>query len=76
MIEGLTILEEPTNAGQLQKFLCGAKWMRPCLPDYAREVSLLLELFSSIQKDIGSLKQSKLKSIPLSSHWTRECFSV
>ena len=36
MIEGLTNFAVPTNAGQLQKFLCEANWIRPCLPDYAR----------------------------------------
>jgi hypothetical protein len=36
MTEVSTNLEEPTNAGQLQKFLCEANWIRPCLPDYAR----------------------------------------
>jgi hypothetical protein len=61
MIDGLTNLEEPTNAGQLQKFLCGANWIIPCLPHYAREVSLLHELLSSIQEYIGSLKPSQLK---------------
>jgi hypothetical protein len=65
MIEGLTNFAVPTNAGQLQKFLCGTNCIRPCIPDYAREVSLLQELLSSVQKYIGSLKKLKLGTIPL-----------
>ena len=41
MIQGLENLDEPTN---------GANWIRPSLPDYAREVFFLQQLLGQIQK--------------------------
>ncbi|OWZ15878.1 hypothetical protein PHMEG_00010406 [Phytophthora megakarya] len=37
----LRSMPEPTNAGELQQFLCAANWMRESLVDYARTVAPL-----------------------------------
>jgi hypothetical protein len=44
MIESLLILPEPENAANLQKFLCGANWMRSSIPEFAMVVAPLQEL--------------------------------
>ena len=72
MIKGLRDPEEPSHAAQLQKFLCGEKWIGPFLPDYARDVVSLQELVSSAQKEVSCLKPSKIKAVPLKSNLTEE----
>jgi hypothetical protein len=42
-IKALTALPYPTNAGELQQFLCAANWMRESVVDFARAAKPLQE---------------------------------
>ncbi|KAE9342591.1 hypothetical protein PR003_g9399 [Phytophthora rubi] len=42
-IKALTTLSYPTNAGELQQFLCAANWMRESVVDFARAAKPLQE---------------------------------
>jgi hypothetical protein len=61
MIESLLSLPEPENAANLQKFLCGANWIRSSIPEYAMEVAPLQELMRELMRSTGSAKSSKLR---------------
>jgi hypothetical protein len=77
MIESLLSLPEPENAANLQKFLCGANWIRSSIPEYAMEVAPLQELMGEIMRTTGLAKRSKLKSVQLKEIWKEEhskCF--
>jgi len=77
MIDSLLSLPKPENAANLQKFLCGANWIRSSITEYAMEVSPLQELMEEIMRSTGSAKSSKLKSIQLKEIWKEEhskCF--
>ena len=77
MIESLLSLPEPENAANLQKFLCGAIWIRSSSPEYAMEVATLQEVMGEIMRSTGSEKSSKLKSVQRKEIWKEEhskCF--
>ena len=74
MIESLLILPEPEHAANLQKFLCGAKWIRSSIPEYATEVAPLQELMGEVMRSTGSAKSFKLKSVQLKEIWKEEHF--
>ena len=69
-ISGLANLPVPENAAQLQKFICTANWIRNTLPEFLLVVSPLQELLRTIERKVGSMKPSKLKSQLLESQWT------
>jgi hypothetical protein len=74
MIESLLSLPEPENAANLQKFLCGANWIRSSIPEYAMEVAPLQEQMGEIMRSIDSAKSSKLTSVQLKEIWMEEHF--
>jgi len=79
MVESLSSLPEPENAANLQKFLCGANWIRSSIPEYAMEVAPLQELMGEIMRSTGSAKSSKLRSVQLKEIWKEEhskCFET
>jgi len=51
---------------------CGAHWIWPCLPDYAREVSLLQQLLKQIEKEMRILKKSKHNTVSSKDFWKEE----
>jgi hypothetical protein len=77
MIQSLLSLPETENAANLQKFLCGANWIRSSIPENSMEVAPLQELMGEIMRSTGSAKSSKLKSVQLKEIWKEEhskCF--
>jgi len=60
MIESLLSLPEPENAANLQKFLCGANWIRSSNPEYAMEVAPLQEFMGEIMRSTGSVKLKEI----------------
>ena len=69
-IDGLVNLRAPKTAADLQQLLCGANWLRISLPGYAAVVDRLQSKLKQIQRDVGSSKKTKLKSVALT--WTEE----
>ena len=69
MIESFLSLLEPENAANLQKFLCGANWIKSSIPEFAMEVAPLQELIGEIMRSSGSAKSSKLKSVQPKEIW-------
>jgi RNase H-like domain found in reverse transcriptase len=63
-LSGLTDAASPTNAAELQQFLCASNWMRH-IPRYAELADPLLRLSRQCQDDVGSSKQ-KLRLYRLS----------
>jgi hypothetical protein len=77
MIESLLSLPETENAANLQKFLCGANWIRSSIPEFAMEAAPLQELMEEIMRSTCLAKSSKLKSVQLKETWKEKhskCF--
>ena len=70
MTRGLVGLTPPKNAQQLQKFVCGANWMRNSIPSFAEAIEPLQSVLKSCQKEAGSAKGTRLRKIPL--EWTEQ----
>ncbi|GMF20134.1 unnamed protein product [Phytophthora fragariaefolia] len=47
-VNALQTLPLPTNAGELQHFLCAANWLRDSIVDYGRAVAPLQEMFDEV----------------------------
>jgi hypothetical protein len=67
-LSGLIDASSPTNAAELQQFLCPSNWMRTAIPRYAELADPLLRLLRQCQDDVGSSKQ-KLRLYRLSKLW-------
>ena len=75
LIEGLQNLSPPTNAQELQQFVCGVNWMRCSIPNFAEEIAPLQDVIRTCQQQLNSSKGSRLRKIPL--EWTPDlnsCF--
>ncbi|GMF43964.1 unnamed protein product [Phytophthora fragariaefolia] len=53
-IEGLVSIPDPTNAGQLQQFMCAVNWMRQNIARYSELAAPLLEIVDAAAKDIST----------------------
>ena len=72
-LEGLTNMEEPVDAAQLQQFLCAINWMRASIPEYAKLTGKLNELLDKAGKAASSRKKTKLAKVNLKElGWTQE----
>ena len=70
MTRGLVDLTPPKNAQQLQKFVCGANWMRNSIPSFAEAIEPLQSVLKSCQREAGSAKGTRLRKIPL--EWSEQ----
>ena len=70
MTRGLVGLTPPKNTQQLQKFVCGANWMRNSIPSFAETIEPLQSVLKSCQKEAGNAKGTRLRKIPL--EWTEK----
>ena len=59
-IKALTNMQLPTNAAELQQYLCALNWMRSHIPDFARISKPLRKLLEDATKGMCK-KSSKLK---------------
>ncbi|GMG14688.1 unnamed protein product [Phytophthora fragariaefolia] len=59
-IEGLVSMPDPTNAGQLQQFMCAVNWMRQNIASYSELAAPLLEVVDAAAKQVGSRKTKQL----------------
>ena len=63
-IKSLVELNPPTNAGELQQYLCAMNWMRNHIPDFARLCKPLRKILERASK--GTSRKSKiLRRIPV-----------
>lgn len=68
-ISSLTAMPPPTNAAELQQYLCALNWMRSHIPDFARVSKPLRALLE--RTSVGrARKASVLKHIPL--QWNKQ----
>ena len=65
-ISGLTTLQRAVTAGDLQRFVCGAGWLRPAVPHFAEIIS---ELQAWLRSQ-GTSHQKQLNRIRL--HWDEQ----
>jgi hypothetical protein len=77
-LSGLIDAASPTNAPELQQFLCASNWMRTDIPRYADLSDPLLRLSRQCQDDVGSSKQklrlyrlSKLSDAAMEMHFVQ-----
>ena len=72
-IEGLTRLQQPKTAAELQQFLCAMNWMRASIPEYNQLVSPLSQLLEDCMKTSKSRKKTQLARVQLVDHgWNQE----
>ena len=55
-IKSLMAIKEPTNARELQQFVCGLNWCSAWIPKYAEKVAPLAELLEECYQHAGSRK--------------------
>ncbi|KAE8982236.1 hypothetical protein PR001_g23792 [Phytophthora rubi] len=65
-IEGLVSMPDPTNAGQLQQFMCAVNWMRQNIARYSELAAPLLEIVDAAAKRVGSRKMKQMCRVLLS----------
>ena len=56
-VAGLVDMQTPTNAGELQQFLCAVNWMRANIPEYAEKTSVLYKVLEDAMKVAQSRKK-------------------
>jgi hypothetical protein len=55
----------PTNAAELQQFLCAMNWLRNALPDFNRVTEPLQNILEQALQQTSARKQAEAKKIPL-----------
>jgi hypothetical protein len=72
-LQGLIDLEAPTNAQELQQFVCALNWMRQSLPDYNAMVAPLTRILDVVCTYAGTRKKERLAKHQLVDHgWGQE----
>jgi hypothetical protein len=72
-IEGLTQLQPPKTAAELQQFLCAMNWMRSSIPEYNHLVAPLTQLLEQCMKTTKTRKKSQLARVQLADHgWDQD----
>ena len=67
-LQGLIDLEAPTNAQELQQFVCALNWMRQSLPDYNAMVAPLTRILDVVCTHAGTRKKERLAKHQLADH--------
>jgi hypothetical protein len=62
-------MKNPTNAAELQAFLCGLQWFRNSLPHFASLIKELQELLLFCTRTKNTCKKSLLQSFLLKPYW-------
>ncbi|KAF0689562.1 Aste57867_19002 [Aphanomyces stellatus] len=75
-VEALQAIPYPTNAGQLQQFLCSVNWMRDHIPGYATRVALLTKRLDESLKGKGRKKRVAAGVLVDLSPDERECWDA
>ncbi|KAE8908713.1 hypothetical protein PF001_g4709 [Phytophthora fragariae] len=66
-VNALQTLPLPTNAGELQYFLCAANWLRDSIVDYGRAVAPLQEKFDEV---MAGHNRKKRHAVSVAVTWT------
>jgi hypothetical protein len=67
-LQGLIDLEPPTNAQELQQFVCALNWMRQSLPNYNEMVAPLTRILDVVCFHAGKRKKDRLAKHRLADH--------
>jgi hypothetical protein len=76
-LEPFKNMHEPTNAAELQAFICGLNWFRNSIANYSTLIKDLQDLLLLCTRKANTAKKSQLKKIDLTSMWKEKhskCF--